>query len=300
MLTPSKRALRLISIMLTFAMLAASCGGDSADEGNAADPEDVGLVVPVDASQGVNSEGEVIDIPLAPAGMFATPTPAAESGPVDPWEVRVLTAKSDTYIVPTFSEPGGESFQLEYQYLDGSKIDYPLVNPTYFGNDLALLVVEGEPGDDWARVSVPVRPNGTTAWVQTAFFDWSSHNYHVEIDLAGPSVRVWKGNNLVVESDAVAGREDRPTPVLRTYIDEKIPGPTDAYGTWIMSLASFSESLSTFSGGLPKLAIHGTNKPELVGEFVSSGCIRVPNDIIDIIAREVPVGATVDIINSSA
>lgn len=298
--TRRKRVLRFTSILLAFALFATSCGGDSSDSGNAVDTEDVGLApgIQVVDGQGLNAEGEVITAVQAPEGMFSTPTPVANAGPVDPWEVRVLTAKSDTYYVPTFREPGGESFTLEYEYLDGSTIEYPLVNPTYFGNDLALLVLEGEPGDDWAKVQLPIRPNGSTAWVQAAFFDWSSHNYHIEVDLAGPSVRVWEGTNLIVESDAVAGREDRPTPVLRTYIDEKIEGPSEAYGTWIMSLASYSESITTFSGGLPKLAMHGTNKPELIGEYVSSGCIRVTNEIIEIIAERVPVGATVDIIDS--
>lgn len=298
--TRPKRALRTIAIMLAMALIAASCGGDSEDAGNPEDTEDVGLVsgVAVLDGQGLDSTGAVVQAIDAPEGMFATPTPSPNAGPVDPWEVQVLTAKSDTYFVPVFSEPGGESYTLEYEYLDGSSIEYPLVNPTYFNNDLALLVVDGEPGDDWVKVQLPIRPNGSTAWVQAAFFDWSSHNYHIEVDLAGPSVRVWEGNNLVVESDAVAGRSDRPTPILRTYIDEKISGPSEAYGTWIMSLASYSESISTFSGGLPKLAIHGTNKEELIGQFASSGCIRVTNEIIEIIAERVPVGATVDIINS--
>lgn len=298
--TRPKRAIRSIAIMLVMAMIAASCGGGSEDAGNPEDTGDVGLApgVSVLEGEGLDATGAVVQAIDAPEGMFATPTPQPNAGPVDPWAVAVLTAKSDTYFVPVFAEPGGESYTLEYEYLDGSSIEYPLVNPTYFNNDLALLVVEGEPGDDWVKVQLPIRPNGSTAWVQAAFFDWSSHNYHIEVDLAGPSVRVWEGNNLVVESDAVAGRGDRPTPILRTYIDEKIQGPSEAYGTWIMSLASYSESISTFSGGLPKLAIHGTNKPELIGEFASSGCIRVSNDIIEIIAERVPVGATVDIINS--
>lgn len=303
------RVLKSLVVLWALSLVAVACGGDAPDNGNALDADDVGLpaVIPsiddlgdLAENQGINAEGEVVTAIEAPAGMFDQPTPTADAGPVDPWEVQVLTAKSDTYIVPVFSEPNGESETLMYEYLDGSKIEYPLVNPTYFGNDLALLVAEGNPGDAWARVFVPVRPNGKSVWVQTAFFDWSSHNYHIEVDVAGPSVRVWEGNNLIIESNAVAGRPDRPTPVLRTYIDEKIPGPSDAYGTWILSLAAYSESINIFSGGLPKLALHGTNKPELMGEYVSSGCIRVPNDIIDQIAEIVPVGATVDIINSGA
>ena len=112
-------------------------------------------------------------------------------------------------------------------------------------------------------------------------------------------VNVFKGDDLLVEQIAVSGRESRPTPVVRAYIDEKISGPSlgPAYGTWVLSIAAFSESLGTFGGGgMPKLALHGTNQPDLIGQYISSGCVRVPNDIIDFIAETVPVGTIIDIV----
>lgn len=286
--------LRALVILVTMAMLAAGCGGDSETADELSDPvfsvptPDVNATVAPTATP----NAEVI-------AMFTEPTPTPRpSADIDPWEVRVLTAKEDTGFVPVFNEPEGEAFTLEYEYLNGSKTEYPLVNPTYFGNDLALLVVEGEPGDDWAKVQLPVRPSNTTAWIQTAFFEWTSHNYHIEIDVSDNWVRVWKGDELVVESGAVTGRPEAPTPTVRSYIDEKVPGPNAAYGTWILSIAAFSESLNDFSSGLPKLAMHGTNQPELVEnqEYASSGCIRLTNEIIELIAETVPVGTTVDII----
>ena len=85
---------------------------------------------------------------------------------------------------------------------------------------------------------------------------------------------------------------------IRDSIDEKIEGGPlgSAYGSCILSIAAFSEALGTFGGGMPKLALHGTNQPELMGQYVSSGCVRVPNDIIEFIAETVPVGTVVDIV----
>ena len=97
----------------------------------------------------------------------------------------------------------------------------------------------------------------------------------------------------------MTGRESRPTPIVRAYIDEMIPGESlgPAYGSWVLSIAAFSETLGTFGGGgMPKLALHGTNQPDLMGQYISSGCIRVPNEIIDFIADSVPVGTIVDIV----
>ena len=44
-----------------------------------------------------------------------------------------------------------------------------------------------------------------------------------------------------------------------------------AYGPWILALNGYSESLDSFDGGMPQLAFHGTNKPELIGTQASNG-----------------------------
>ena len=45
--------------------------------------------------------------------------------------------------------------------------------------------------------------------------------------------------------------------------------------------------------------IHGTNEPSTIGQFVSSGCIRMRNqDVIDLY-RRVSVGTPVVVLNSS-
>lgn len=307
--------LRIVSIFLLFALVAASCGGGGeADDATAAgatedqevpanptppaiDESQLGLLTADELEEELDALPTATPLPTVDPALFATPIPTPEQEPDDPWEVYVLTAKSDTKIVPTFDGPDGNPFQLQYEYLNGDKINYDLRNPTYFGNDLALLVVEGRPGDDtgWAKVQLPVRPAGATAWVQTAFFDWSSHNYHIDIDITNNHVKVWKGEELIIESDAVSGKDSAPTPVVTSYIDEMIPGPNAAYGTWILSIAAFSETLNVFSEGLPKLALHGTNTPDIMGEFASSGCVRVPNDIIELIQETVPVGTQVKI-----
>jgi lipoprotein-anchoring transpeptidase ErfK/SrfK len=42
------------------------------------------------------------------------------------------------------------------------------------------------------------------------------------------------------------------------------------------------------------IAIHGSNNPERVlGRAISNGCVRVPNDVIEFLAKHVPPGAPV-------
>ena len=49
----------------------------------------------------------------------------------------------------------------------------------------------------------------------------------------------------------------------------------------------------SFDGGLPEIALHGTNQPSLVGSAASNGCIRMPNDAILQLESLVPLGTVV-------
>lgn len=285
-------------------LIAASCGGGSADSeaagGDAAAVEDTPTVVgavpttaPIEAPAADDATITVTDDAADTADADATP---AE----DPWEVTVLHVNDDVQIIPAFDGPNGNNITLfDQNEIDGTELEYPLYAETVFGNRLALLVEEYDSSGNWAKVQVPIRPNGATAWVQTAFFTEEKHNYHITIDLSENKVNVYQGEELLVEQIAVSGRESRPTPIVRSYIDEKIPGASlsPAYGDWVLSIAAFSEALGTFGGGgMPKLALHGTNQPELMGQYVSSGCVRIPNEVVSFIAESVPVGTIVDIV----
>ena len=63
-----------------------------------------------------------------------------------------------------------------------------------------------------------------------------------------------------------------------------------------LSVAAFSDVLQSFDGGPGQIAIHGTNRPDLIGKFVSNGCIRLNNDDITALQPLVPVGTPVQIV----
>jgi len=250
----------------------------------------------VPASDG--EEAAANESSAASPDVYSGPLEDIPPGPGAP-AVWVGTAKDSTGYVQLYDAPNGTPISATYQYLDGSTMEYQVWNPTFFGGPLSLLVVGGNPEtDDFVQVQLPVRPSGSTAWIQTDQFEYFLNDHYVEIDVATNTVRAWKGNELLLDSIAVTGRPDRPTPLVRTYIDEKLAGPNSAYGPWMLTLAAFSESLNTFGAGLPKLAVHGTNQPELMGQYASSGCIRLPNDVINQLAELVPVGTRVDIVRS--
>jgi len=298
--------LKVMSIAVLMLIVAAACQGTSSDEAVETSPV-VDASVPIATTEpilletspvesGDESNEELLEVGAESANDAAI---ALAESQENEWLVDVLHVNDDASIIPTFDGPFGEEAKLlDINEVDGVTTEYSLLAETANGNRLALLVEEFDSTGAWAKVQVPVRPNGSTTWVQTAFFTQESHDYHITIDVSEALVSVYKGEQLLMDQVAVLGRETRPTPLVRTYLDEKIPGASvsPAFGDWILSVAAHSEVLGTFNGNMPKTAIHGTDQPELMGQYVSSGCIRVPNEIISFIAEAVPLGAIVDIV----
>ena len=194
-------------------------------------------------------------------------------------------------LIPVYDAPDGNRLFFR----DGEVWSY-----TFRGNRLVARVLQGAEGDEWAEVELPVRPNGSRGWVRTENFTWSTVNHHVLIDLSDRLVALFDGDDLVTYTRAIVGSSNTPTPALRGFIVEKLPNhsrqnASAVLGDWILMLSFFSEVLDTFSGGLPRIALHGTHIPDRVGEALSNGCIRIPNNIIEVIARTAPLGTVVTI-----
>lgn len=205
--------------------------------------------------------------------------------------------------VVTFDRRGGVPTTPRVENLDGSYIELPVWNRASFGGPLVLPVATGVPGDEWAEVHVPSRPP-KTVWVQTDDLEWSSSDFYVRVDVATNSMWVWNGDELLIDGEAVStGRPKSLTPLVTAYVDEIIDSESRGFGPGlgprIISLTVFSEMLDTFGGGLPKVALHGTDEPGLLGQAVSNGCVRVRNDLIEQLADLIPLGTRVDLVNSA-
>jgi len=219
------------------------------------------------------------------------PPPPAEAPSWQP--VTILVARDDVNgVIPVYDAPGGDRLSFR----DGEVWSY-----TFRGNRLVVRVLQGTQGDEWAQVELPVRPSGSRGWVRSENFTWSTVNHHILVDVSARSVALYEGDNLITSTRAIVGRSNTPTPQLRGFIVEKLPNHSQqnasaVLGDWILMLSFFSEALNSFGGGLPRIALHGTHIPERVGEALSNGCIRIPNNIIEIIARRAPLGTVVNVV----
>jgi hypothetical protein len=217
--------------------------------------------------------------------------------PADPesdWAVQVATAKPEVPVVTAFASPppelGIDDPPPDATTLPGANLSpipgptpnvssstvlggWSFNNPTYFDNPLVFL------------------------WIKAAEVDVTTHEWHAEINVTTNTLKVWDGDELRAETQVVDGKPSSPTPLGRFYFNEKIQRtPTSAYGSWIISTNAYSDSLEVFDDGLPVFAVHGTNNPAQVGSDISNGCVRVPNEIIEMMATEMPMGSPIDVV----
>ena len=174
-------------------------------------------------------------------------------------------------------------------------------NPTQFGGTRVFRTLDSSSHPDAVQVSLPVMPNGQTGWIPRESIELSTISHQILINLDEDLVTVWDGDEVIVHSPAVTGTPWTPTPAGIFYLRDVIPqaDPNGVYGTNILALSGFSEVLDSFGGGLPAIAIHGTNRPDTMGEERSNGCVRLPNDLIDLLADDLPLGTPVTIIDST-
>ena len=226
--------------------------------------------------------------------------PSIQSKPAPVWQSqRILVARPDWRdVVPVYDAPNGS----EISFKDGALWSY-----TYRGNPLVVRVTQGSEGDEWVEAELPMRPwdnfsrpNGVRGWLRTENFEWRTVNHHIQIDLAdengNPRVDFWDGDTWITGTYAIIGKASTHTPVMDSFVVEKIPGYSPGVGTRILMLSGFSTRYESFGGGLPRIALHGTNIPNRVGEHLSNGCIRVPNGVVELISDQAPLGTRVNII----
>jgi lipoprotein-anchoring transpeptidase ErfK/SrfK len=154
---------------------------------------------------------------------------------------------------------------------------------------------------DWVKVRLPARPNGQEGWVRATDVALAQHQFHAELVLSQRLLTVWNNHTPLAQTNVVVGTDSTPTPLGTFYIAELIPAAvagvsaSGSYGPWILSTNGYSETLEQFDGGLPVIAFHGTNAPDLIGSAVSNGCVRMPNDVVTMLAETIPAGTPVTI-----
>lgn len=256
---------------------------------------------------GGETEPQVAAAPSSSTTVTTLPTPSDE--------YQVATAKVARIDVQleappgTTPTPGAEVRQTSMQPIPRSSLNsagvrvvpggFQFDNPTYFGNPLLFDVVSTQ--GDWVEVEMQARPNGQRGWVRASDVDIATYNAVITLDLTTRELVARLDGEEILRTPASIGLPSNPTPTGTYYIFEEIPqtytgGP---FGPMIMATSAYSERLDLFENGLPIVALHGTNEPNLIGQPASNGCIRIANELIVDLAEKMPPGVPLIITESA-
>ncbi|MEU5861887.1 L,D-transpeptidase [Nonomuraea sp. NPDC047529] len=168
-----------------------------------------------------------------------------------------------------------------------------ITSPNDYGATRVFLVERDE--GDWLQVLLPIRPNGSKGWIKAADVTLTETSHHVEIDRGAFRFTVYDDDRAVRTGRVATGEAGTPTPPGRYFFTELVQptGDGGAYGAYAFGLSGFSPVLKSFAGGPGQLAIHGTNRPSAIGTRASHGCVRVSNDDITWMAKNLAIGTPV-------
>jgi len=240
------------------------------------------------------------------------PKPSAAPPPSAP---PLIVAAAPT-TAPTFADPGGSNLRMGVAHAVGSpaliaEAIGPRVslyshagdtepgdvvdNPTFEGLPVTGLVMGQRIG--WIEMQISRRPNEATAWGRAEDFRVHETPYKIRVDSGAHRLTLTDRGTTVLDVAVANGTGGTPTPTGTFFVDGivKLADSSGPYGTYQVSVAAFSDVLTSFGGGNGQIAIHGTNSPGLLGSSVSHGCVRMLNDDIDKVASMVPVGTPVEI-----
>lgn len=165
-----------------------------------------------------------------------------------------------------------------------------------YGQRQVFLVV-GREGDR-LHVLLPIRPNGSKAWIDASDVDVTTHDYQIQVSISGFQLMAQKGSDVIVDTPIGVGTQDTPTVGGEFYTWVLLDPTNNGYGSYAYGLSGFS-TLEQFAGGDGRMGVHGTTDASSIGRNVSHGCVRLPDDVVVQMVEQIGLPLGVPVIVSS-
>jgi lipoprotein-anchoring transpeptidase ErfK/SrfK len=251
-------------------------GQISTDEESGADEEAI-------AEEGFTSDEEFMDDQgladdhgsTAAEGLIGNHGLVEDHGPVADLELTVHQGPVEDHLPVTDQGLAGDQGLTEGHE---SVVDQGLAGDQGPIDVQGSLADKGITDDEQSVASLAeARPDMTT--MATGATD-----HAIVISLSERTLGLYQGNQLVRRYPVAIGKPSTPTPVGTHRVLEKVLYPGGGLGTrWI----GFTYQMH---------GIHGTNRPELIGQEVSNGCVRMHNANVEELYEMVGVGTPVVVI----
>lgn len=230
---------------------------------------------------------------------FPTPTPPADSATP---AVAETTAAAERHLI-------GHAHADEVRAHSAPRDDSKVIATFGRLNDQGapqVFLLQPDEGDvdrvlrketQWVKALLPVRPNGTTGYLQVRDLDVRGTDYRIKVERAKFRLTLFEAGSEVMTVPVGIGTGKTPTPVGRFYLASLLepPEPDTIYGSYAYGLSGYSETLLDWEGG-GVIGLHGTNAPRSIGRAASHGCIRMRNEDIERLVPMLPLGTPIDIV----
>lgn len=232
----------------------------------------------------------------APSSTTPTPSsPAPKSGRAN----AVATAKKRASRVETVFPAAGElavnavaartrpdphapTIRIMHQFRDDYRIQEILAVATRVGADRR----------PWYKISVPMRPNGTMGWIPAGSVLLAPTVSQIVIHRAARTVDVYWHGKRALHAIVAIGAPGMETPVGHYYVAARfVPYQDPFLGVFAVETSAYSKLTEWPGGGV--VGLHGTSMPQLLGQAVSHGCVRVSNQTAAALRRLAPLGTPI-------
>jgi lipoprotein-anchoring transpeptidase ErfK/SrfK len=160
---------------------------------------------------------------------------------------------------------------------------------------LALGETTAADGSPWFKVSLPMRPNGTTGWIPaTSVAPLRPTRAHIVVHRGLRRIELFRDGKRLLDAKVAVGAPGRETPLGEFYVTARFVPDDPFLGSFALETSAYSRLTEWPGGG--KVGIHGTSKPWLLGQAVSHGCVRVSNQTALVLRRLAPAGTPISIV----
>ena len=150
----------------------------------------------------------------------------------------------------------------------------------------------GTDGAVWYRISVPMRPNGTYGWIPASTVSLAPTVSLIVVDRSARTIDVYWHGKHVWHAIVAVGAPGRETPLGHFYVAARfVPYHDPFLGVFALETSAYSKLTEWPGGGV--VGIHGTDLPQLLGQAVSHGCVRVSNRTAEALERYAPLGTPI-------
>jgi hypothetical protein len=153
----------------------------------------------------------------------------------------------------------------------------------------------GTDGRPWYRISVPMRPNGTMGWIPVTTAALAPTVSRIVVHIRTRTIDVYWHNRHALHAMVAVGAPGRETPLGHYYVQARFVPDDSFLGVFAVETSAYSKMTEWPGGGV--VGIHGTSMPQLLGQAVSHGCVRVANSTAEALRRYAPLGTPIWITN---